>query len=268
MAGTSDWYAESAHYLTTGFIDWLGWYHERALRELSPDVRTLLDIGCGDARFVYAAAARGIDAIGIDHSDRLVRLGNARYGGTRASVRSIDDLRAEGRRFDAVTLFDVIEHVAEPLGLLSLAASLLRPEGILVVTTPNRLGYPWGTHPLDRPPHHLTRWTPAVLEFALARAGFPRARVILSSGPVGVRSFLMDHLRLGLVSRALRRRSPGLATGAHAEAGPGIRTAVVVKDRLVRALARVLAPFVGRKFRGGSMLAFARRGLPADRAAT
>lgn len=257
MAATAKWYENSAHYLTSPFGDWLGWNHREALRELPPATRTLLDIGCGDGRFVYAAAEQGIDAMGIDHSERLVRLGNRRYRGTRLSLTSIEDFHQGGKRFDAVTLFEVIEHVPSPLDLLRVVTSVLRPGGVLVVSTPNRLGYPWGRHPMDRPPHHLTRWTPDTLRTALERAGLFEVRIVLSPGAVGLRSYLMDHIQLGLVRRAAGA-SPCAAPGL----GPGSRLltiAVVTKDRLIRLLTKALLPLAGSRYAGGAMLAIALR---------
>lgn len=255
--GSGEWYDTSGHYATTPFIDWLGWYHSKALDELAQrGVQTLLDIGCGDGRFVYAAARRGIDARGIDHSERLVRTGNARHGGERLSVTSIDELRATGTLLDAVTMFDVVEHVSDPLALLRLAVPMLGPGGTLAVSTPSRLGYPWGTHPLDRPPHHVTRWTPSTLRMALERAGLRDIRIETSPGAVGLRSLLMDRVSFGLVSRALKGSGE---TGRSAPRDERIRAAVVLKDRSIRLAARALAPLFGGRFAGGSMVAFATR---------
>lgn len=261
LAGSAEWYESSAHYLTSPFASWLGWNHERALAELGGATQTVLDIGCGDGRFVYAAAARGIDASGIDHSERLVRLGNERHAGSRLSRTSIEEFQAARRTFDAVTLFEVIEHVPHPLELLRTAAAVVRPGGSVIVSTPNRLGYPWGRHPMDRPPHHLTRWTPQTLRTALERVGLHDVRILLSPGRIGVRSYLMDRIRFGLVSRALRAENAPLGKASPA-ARPGIRLAIVAKDRVLRIVATLLAPFVGRRYAGGAMIAIARRSAP------
>lgn len=260
IAGSAEWYESSAHYLTSPFGSWLGWNHQCALAELQSTARTVLDIGCGDGRFVYAAARCGIDAAGIDHSQRLVRLGNERHGGARLSQTSIEAFQASGRTFDAVTLFEVIEHVARPLDLLATAAGIVRPGGRVIVSTPNRLGYPFGRHPMDRPPHHLTRWTPATLRTALERAGYTEVRLVLSPGKVGVRAYLMDRVRFGIVSRALRssaqRHGPD-----EPPTMPGIGVAVLAKDRVIRLAATLLAPLIGHRYAGGAMVAIARRGV-------
>lgn len=259
-AGNAQWYESSEHYATTPFIDWLGWHHRHALDTLPGEGRTLLDIGCADGRFVYAAAARGIDAVGIDHSATLVGVGNDRYGGSRLSRTSIEEFRAAGRTFDVVTLFDVIEHVPDPLALLALARNVTRPGGTLIVSTPSRLGYPWGRHPMDRPPHHLTRWTPTALRWALDATGLGLSRLAFSPGEVGLRAFLLDHLRFGIVKRLLRRRRGTVRAGT--VSAPDIRGLVVAKDRVVRAMARAFSPVAGRRFAGGTMIATATRPTP------
>jgi SAM-dependent methyltransferase len=261
-AGDADWYDNSEHYLSTPYVTWLGWSHRRALEELPVGARTLLDIGCADGRFVYAAAARGLDARGIDHNDSLVRAGNARHAGSRLSTSSIASLVAGDRTFDAVSLFDVIEHVPDPVALLELARSVIRPQGMIVVSTPNRLGYPWGRHPMDRPPHHLTRWVPLTLVTALRRAGFTDIRIITSPGRAGIREMLMTRVRFGLVQRALRRRRASQA-GGPAGRSLTIGRAIIFKDRLVRIGASVLTPALGWRYAGGSMIAIAEK--PLDR---
>jgi len=259
-AGDAQWYESSEHYATTPFIDWLGWHHRHALDTLPGDARTLLDIGCADGRFVYAAAARGIDAVGIDHSATLVGIGNERYGGARLSRTSIEEFQDAGRAFDVVTLFDVIEHVSDPLALLALAQDVTRPGGTLIVSTPNRRGYPWGRHPMDRPPHHLTRWTPTALRWALDATGLGPAQLAFSPGEVGLRTFLLDHLRFGIVRRLLRRRAAATRPGVGGT--PDVRRLVVAKERIVRVMARAFAPVAGRRFAGGTMVAIAIRPAP------
>jgi len=259
MPADSSWYDASDHYLAMPIVDWLGWYHRWAIEHLPKDVGSLLDVGCADGRFVHAVAGKGIDARGVDHSMRLVEMGNARYGEARLSRSSIEELDAEGARFDAVTLFEVIEHVPDPLAVLRAAARLVRPGGVLIVSTPNRLGRPHPPASLDRPPHHLTRWSPGALRFAVDRAGLRLLDLGLSPGRVGLTAFLLDKVRLGLVVRALRRRAHSATSQARTTGERDVRAMILLKERVFGGVAGLLAPVFGWAFRGGSMVLVARR---------
>ncbi len=77
--------------------------------------------------------------------------------------------------FDVITMFDVIEHMRDPLACLRRAAELLVPGGLLVIETGD-LASPWarllGRHWyfLD-PPQHLFYFTAAGLERAVTQCG-------------------------------------------------------------------------------------------------
>ncbi len=78
--------------------------------------------------------------------------------------------------FDVVTMIEVLEHVVDPVGLLSDAARWLRPGGLLYVTTPNAGGMNCRilrqTWSVVCPPQHLVLWTHRALRVALSRAGY------------------------------------------------------------------------------------------------
>ncbi|AWK90253.1 class I SAM-dependent methyltransferase [Azospirillum thermophilum] len=96
--------------------------------------RRLLDIGCGAGWFLAAALEAGALAFGTDYSIAN-RTEAARRTGVPIFDQNLD--RLPERDFDIVTLFDVIEHVPEPLPFLRQVDRLLRPGGLLLVYTPN-----------------------------------------------------------------------------------------------------------------------------------
>jgi SAM-dependent methyltransferase len=100
----------------------------------------------------------------------------------------------------------VIEHVEDPRALLGGMASLLRPGGLLGISTPNRHR---GVDPLgdgDLPPNHLTRWSATALAAVVRRSGFDIVRIdvkpLALDDLVGV---LRARLRLGVAHRMLER---------------------------------------------------------------
>lgn len=111
------------------------WLLDEAMRAC-PDAESLLDIGAGTGLLVREAAARNLDAVGVEPSRALVEW--AKTGNGVDLIQGVFPHPAlDGRRFDLVLLVDVIEHVADPLALLRDAESALTPGGLLVVVTPD-----------------------------------------------------------------------------------------------------------------------------------
>lgn len=97
----------------------------------------LLDVGCGGGAFL--ASMEGFSRCGIELEPTRAEF--CRRQGLDVVETPIDDALWEDRRFDAITLWDVIEHVNDPLGLVRRAHHLLRPGGKLFMDTPTRDGF-------------------------------------------------------------------------------------------------------------------------------
>lgn len=96
---------------------------------------SVLDIGCGIGNFVEWAGRRGMRAIGADVDADAVA--TARERGLDAHL--VDDLADSipPGSVDLLTLWDVIEHVHDPRGLLERSLAFVRPGGFVVLETPN-----------------------------------------------------------------------------------------------------------------------------------
>ena len=134
----------------------------------------LLDVGCTTGFFLEAAAERGWDAHGMELNPYAAQVALAK--GLQVRQEMIEEADYEPESFDAVTIFDVVEHVRKPVEMLEKVASLLRPDGVVLLYTPNwdsaerlLLGeachFIWATN-------HLGYFTPKTLASALERAGF------------------------------------------------------------------------------------------------
>lgn len=149
---------------------WFGGRREvvaRLLERRLPAGASVLDIGCGTG-FVVERLARRFDAWGLE-PDAGVRARASAEIAARILPGSSDDLSAlGGRRFDAVLLLDVIEHLDDDAGALRSALGALAPGGFLLVTTP---AHPWLWSGHDVMNEHRRRYTRATLRDALVRAG-------------------------------------------------------------------------------------------------
>jgi 2-polyprenyl-3-methyl-5-hydroxy-6-metoxy-1,4-benzoquinol methylase len=111
-----------------------------SLREISDKYRakkTFLDVGCGDGSRTAIFNAHGRTVWGID---RMVWLAD----GVRKHIRFVQADFMEGRlafedgSFDLIFSFDVIEHLKEPSVMLDEMRRLLKKDGVLIISTPNR----------------------------------------------------------------------------------------------------------------------------------
>lgn len=103
-------------------------------RAIGPaDGRALLDVGAYIGVFVEAAAAAGWQAQGVEPSEWAAA--EAQRRGLDVQVGTLDNADLVEESFDVVTMWDVIEHLADPAAELDKARRLLRPGGWLVVHT-------------------------------------------------------------------------------------------------------------------------------------
>jgi SAM-dependent methyltransferase len=136
---------------------------------------TLLDVGAAAGFFVDEAGRRGWDAQGVDVSEAMAAWGRARLG-VRVETATLAAARVAAGSFDAVTMWDYLEHSLDPLADLRRAAHALRPGGVLALSTGDaasavaRLsGRRWH---LLTPRHHTFFFTVPTLRLLLVRAGF------------------------------------------------------------------------------------------------
>jgi 2-polyprenyl-3-methyl-5-hydroxy-6-metoxy-1,4-benzoquinol methylase len=132
-----------------------------------------LDVGCSTGFVVEAAAARGWAASGIDLNPSAIEFGRSR--GLDLRTVALEDAGFAPGMFDAISLFDVLEHLLTPARTLRTCIDLLAPGGILFLYVPNydsasRLLMGAAAH-FIWPTHHLNYYTPTTLRDLLARNG-------------------------------------------------------------------------------------------------
>jgi SAM-dependent methyltransferase len=141
--------------------------HVLRIRSLVGPRVKLLDFGCGYGDFIAMCNLYGFQAVGVDRAE--ARRGNA-------SIPIFPDLSALTGPFDVVTLFEVLEHLDDPRGLLERVAQLMTTDAVLILETPDCTGVTdiqtiddyRKIHPLD----HINAFTPETLRNIAERAGF------------------------------------------------------------------------------------------------
>ncbi len=154
------------------FTSWIAG-RASAYMYVPPKVR-ILDIGCGFGGALGYHSARGCDAHGTEMDANAQRIAAAHKLDIRQGA--FDPAEWESASFDYVTLDQVLEHNYEPLPLLRDIGTVLKHEGVLLLTTPNAgslaaklLGRHW-IH--LHPPYHVLLYTRVALRHVLDKAGF------------------------------------------------------------------------------------------------
>jgi 2-polyprenyl-3-methyl-5-hydroxy-6-metoxy-1,4-benzoquinol methylase len=171
--------------------------HEARYRWAARYVRdeSVLDVGCGTAYGCDILANSGARYVtGIDIALPALQHGKTRFAATLV-CGEISSLPFRSCAFDVVTCFEVIEHVREQESLLREMKRVLKPGGILLVSTPNKMRSS-GTNP-----YHLKELR--VSEFIS----------LISDSGLKVQKMLGQHWRVG---PSLLRRMLGIRTVIYA----------------------------------------------------
>src|ERR1700730_12000054 len=157
---------------------------------------SLLDVGTGIGQFLALARNSYGDVYGTEVSSVAVRIAKEKYN-LDIFQGTIEDINWQGKVFDNISLFHVLEHVHNPKSLLLMCHSLLSADGVLVVAVPNEVsalrararrrmmkaglkerhglgsfGLPLISLGQQNGEVHLSHFTPEVLDQLLQNAGF------------------------------------------------------------------------------------------------
>ncbi len=98
----------------------------------------LLDIGCGTGLFLAVARRRGWQPYGVDDCGAATAHARDHFGLEVWDGQFTDFAAEKGLRFDAITMWDIIEHSRAPVDLLAAARDVLAPGGVIGISTPNQ----------------------------------------------------------------------------------------------------------------------------------
>lgn len=139
----------------------------------------ILDVGCGIGYFLEVAKKRGWEVYGTEYTDQAVSI--CRDKGISMEQGILDPSNYDLDSFDVITSFEVIEHINNPLEELANFYSLVRPGGLVYITTPNfnsLLRYKLkSAYNVITYPEHLSYYTPKSLSNVFKRSGFKRVKL-------------------------------------------------------------------------------------------
>lgn len=137
--------------------------------------KKVLDYGCGSGYGSHMLSEKAESVTGVDISKEAVDFATQEYQSPNMNFKTISEIGAE--KFDIITSFQVIEHVPEDKKYTFALKNLLKPGGILIISTPDKkhrlfkyIQQPWNIF-------HLKEYTPESLE-KLLRNYFPNVDIL------------------------------------------------------------------------------------------
>ncbi len=97
--------------------------------------KKLHDFGCGLGSFLNLAKERSFSVSGFECNDYAVNYIKENYQFRVENEKSLTSLISSNEKYDVITMFDVIEHLHDPIGEIENAFKLLRKNGLLVIST-------------------------------------------------------------------------------------------------------------------------------------
>ncbi len=171
----------------------------KIIKKLGYKNSALLDIGCGAGFLLDEARKNGFDTIGVDTGK--VAIDYAKKELKLNVMRKDFHEFTTKKKFQIITLIQVIEHITNPYPMLNKTKSLLDTNGIVCIATPNIDS--WLYRVLKKrfnyliPPEHVIYYSPKTLKLLLEKVGFTVIKTITYGYPEDV----------GAIYRFLRERS-------------------------------------------------------------
>jgi len=152
----------------------------------------LLDVGCSSGQVMYWARKRGLKPAGVEINKRTADL--AKENGFEVYNGFLENSSFERNSFDSIFLGDVMEHVNNPRQFVNDARAFLKPNGLIVISTPN-INCFWSKFTLTlyklfkipwtsaTPPHHLFQFSFENLNILMQEFGFVPEKVFYLPPP-------------------------------------------------------------------------------------
>lgn len=178
--------------------------YEYTAQQLTPTDH-VMDAGCGEGYGTFILSQHVNETVGLDVDPDTVRHATAQYGTPQCRFQIYDGRRFPfpDQTFEAVVSFQVIEHIVDDAGYLLELNRILKVEGRLILTTPNRL---YRLNPGQKPWNrfHVREYEPEQLRLLLSRH-FEESRVLGVMGTEEINRFERERVDRRLTNRIKRR---------------------------------------------------------------
>uniref|UniRef100_A0A7C4JSS7 Class I SAM-dependent methyltransferase n=1 Tax=Thermodesulfobacterium geofontis TaxID=1295609 RepID=A0A7C4JSS7_9BACT len=166
--------------------------HKAFFKYFPSNVRgRLLDVGCGDGRFIKHAKETGFEVWGIDFDRKSVENVKRNLGLDTVFAMSLEEFyqyaKEKGLKFDVITFFEVLEHQDKSKEFLQMVKELLKDGGYIAGSVPNReskfiedqrkIYRKYYRIDFDHPSHHFLRFSKFALKKALSLYKFKNIKV-------------------------------------------------------------------------------------------
>lgn len=133
----------------------------------------ILEVGSGLGYLTYALRRAGWDVKGIDIAADAVRSAERKFGPYYIHGDVIRYSQENPARYDAIVMLEVIEHLTDIFSMMDAIYNLLKPNGVALVTTPNKSYYPPGAYwKTGNPPVHFWWLSEKSMVYIAMRTGF------------------------------------------------------------------------------------------------
>ena len=179
-----EWYERSEWYdLPETASDRLRWYESTLIKEdFMLGEKRVLNVGCGRNAFLKKLKGMKCDVTAVDISERIIEFTKGTLGISNAHACDILEFIKGYReeKFDIVVCFELLEHLESPGEFIRELKNILKENGRIVLSVPNRERIMPSKDVWDYPPHHLTRWNTSSLRNFLEDNGCVVEKMIIS----------------------------------------------------------------------------------------
>ncbi|WP_019519024.1 bifunctional 2-polyprenyl-6-hydroxyphenol methylase/3-demethylubiquinol 3-O-methyltransferase UbiG [Faucicola boevrei] len=220
----NEWWDKNGAFATLHDINplRLNWIQEQTKCHQNSDLtgKKVLDVGCGGGILSHSMAERGAVVTGIDLGRENVEVAKIHAEKTAQAIDfqciCVEDLaKTHAGQFDVVTCMEMLEHVPNPQSIIDACFELLKPNGVLVMSTINRnaksylfaiIGAEYILRLLDKGTHDFNKFiTPAELDRFAERSGFKRQDLIgLHYNPLTKRYWLAQNVDVNYMMAVYR----------------------------------------------------------------